>query len=222
MFLEFLPASHQYLLTILSIDWAFAQLVATLVAWPLLGDFTCQQDDPDCTRSENRGWRWFVITMGGLAMIMFVIRFVFFTIYESPKYLMGKGRDAEAVRVVHEVARRNGKTSTLTEDSLRACEPPGGDEMRADAAAVLKRRLEKVNLTHVRALFATRKLAISTSLIMVVWAFIGLAFPLYNAFLPYILAIRGATYGDGSTYITYRNALIIASLGVRKSCRSRP
>jgi hypothetical protein len=35
IFLEFLPASHQYLLTILSIDWAFAQVVATLVAWPV-------------------------------------------------------------------------------------------------------------------------------------------------------------------------------------------
>ena len=52
-----------------------------------------------------------MITMGGIAMIMFFIRFVCFTIYESPKYLMGKGRDEDAVRIVHEVARRNGKTS---------------------------------------------------------------------------------------------------------------
>jgi hypothetical protein len=42
----------------------------------------------------------------------------------------------------------------------------------------------------------------------------GLGFPLYNAFLPTILATRGAIYGDGSTYITYRNSLIIAVLGV--------
>lgn len=35
VFLEFLPASHQYLLTVLSIDWAFAQVVANLVAWPV-------------------------------------------------------------------------------------------------------------------------------------------------------------------------------------------
>jgi MFS family permease len=53
IFLEFLPASHQYLLTILSIDWALAQVFATLVAWPLLGYRTCQQDDEDCTKSEN-------------------------------------------------------------------------------------------------------------------------------------------------------------------------
>ena len=35
-----------------------------------------------------------------------------FTIYESPKFLMGKGRDEEAVRVVHEVARRNVEASS--------------------------------------------------------------------------------------------------------------
>lgn len=71
-----------------------------------------------------------------------------------------------------------------------------------------------MNLSHVRALFATRKLAYSTSLIMLVWAFIGLGYPLYNAFIPYIQATSGAKFGDGSTYLTYRNSLIIASLGV--------
>jgi MFS family permease len=42
----------------------------------------------------------------------------------------------------------------------------------------------------------------------------GLGFPLYNAFLPFIQATRGADFGDGSTYLTYRNTLIIATLGV--------
>jgi hypothetical protein len=66
----------------------------------------------------------------------------------------------------------------------------------------------------VRALFATPKLAISTTLLILIWAFIGLGYPLYNAFLPYLQAIRGAEFGDGSTYLTYRNSLIIAVLGV--------
>ena len=57
------------------------------------------------------GWRYFIIAMGGISLVEFVIRFVFFTVFESPKYLMGKGLDQEAVRIVHEVARRNGKTS---------------------------------------------------------------------------------------------------------------
>jgi len=213
IFLEFLPGSHQYLLTILSVNWALAQLVATLIAWPLLGNLTCSETQKLCTKSENMGWRFFMITMGGIAMIMFFVRFVCFTIYESPKYLMGKGRDGDAVRVVHEVARRNGKTSSLTIEDLRACEYLDGQQ-ETDVAAALKRKLEKLDLTHVRALFATKKLAFSTSMIMVVWAFIGLGYPLYNAFIPYIQATRGAQFGDGSTYLTYRNSLIIATLGV--------
>lgn len=153
-----------------------------------------------------------MIVMGCLAMLMFIARFFFFTLYESPKFLMGRGNDAEAVEVVHEVARRNGKTSPLSIADLEAVDQQGA--LRTDASAAMKRKLEKFNFTHVRALFATPKLAYSTSLIMLIWAFIGLGFPLYNAFLPYIQAIRGASFGDGSTYITYRNSLIIAVLGI--------
>jgi hypothetical protein len=159
------------------------------------------------------GWRYFILCMGGIALIMFVLRFACFTIFESPKFLMGKGRDADAVRIVHEVARRNGKTSSLTLSDLEIFNTDSGPQF-TEASAALKRKLEKLNFTHVKSLFATRKLALSTSLITIVWAFIGLGFPLYNAFLPYIQATRGAEIGDGSTYITYRNSLIIAVLGV--------
>jgi hypothetical protein len=122
----------------------------------------------------------------------------------------------------------------VTLEDLQACDPEG-TRTQTDAAAALKRKLEKFNLSHVRALFATPKLAFSTGLIMLIWALIGkleiesfgldvvdsrltldlgLGFPLYNAFLPYIQATRGAKFHDGSTYITYRNSLIIAVLGV--------
>ncbi|KAJ4296940.1 hypothetical protein N0V88_003856 [Collariella sp. IMI 366227] len=207
IYLEFLPASHQYLLTVLSVAWAVAQVVATLVAWPLLGNMTCQEG------RGNMGWRWFVITMGGITVAMFLVRFGLFTIYESPKYLMGKGRDEDAVRIVHEVARRNGKTTGLTVEDLKACEPEGYvREVKVGDA--VKRRLQDVKFERVRTLFATPKLALSTGVIMVIWAFIGLGYPLYNAFLPYIQATRGADFGDGSTYLTYRNSLIIAVLGI--------
>jgi hypothetical protein len=129
------------------------------------------------------GWRYFVITMGGVALIMFLIRFVAFSIFESPKFHMGKGRDEMAVKIVHEVARRNGRTSGLSIEDLRVCDGlQGGIGMETDNAAAIKRKLASLRGDHVRALFATRKLAFSTSMIMVVWAFIGLAFPLYVSF----------------------------------------
>lgn len=151
--------------------------------------------------------------MGGITSVMFFIRFVLFKIYESPKYLMGKGRDEEAVRVVHEVARRNKKTTDLTLADLKACEPEGY-VANTDASMAVKRQLAKFDLSHVRALFSTRKLGLSTGVIMSVWALIGLGYPLYNAYIPYIQATRGADFGDGSTYRTYRDSCIIAVLGV--------
>lgn len=39
---------------------------------------------------------------------------------------------------------------------------------------------------------------------------IGLASTLYNNFLPFLLASRGAQFGDSSYYITYRNVRILS------------
>lgn len=98
-------------------------------------------------------------------------------------------------------------------EDLRACDPEVTG-LQTDTSAAVKRKLEKLSLSHVRALFATRKLGLSTALIMAVWGLIGLGYPLYNAFIPYLQALKGADTGTGSTYITYRNSLIIAVLGV--------
>ncbi|KAK2749964.1 hypothetical protein FQN55_002682 [Onygenales sp. PD_40] len=211
IFLEFLPSTHQFLLTVLSVDWALAQVLATLVAWPLLGNLTCEENTK-CARGDNVGWRYFMIAVGGITMIMAFLRFACFTMFESPKYLMGIGKDEEAVKVVHEIARRNGKTSSLTVADLEAL--GAGATQGIGAVKALQRNLQKFDTAHVKSLFATPKLAWSTSLMILIWSFIGLGFPLYNSFLPYIQSSRGVDFGDGSTYITYRNSLIIAVLGV--------
>ncbi|KAE8148090.1 major facilitator superfamily domain-containing protein [Aspergillus avenaceus] len=216
IFLEFLPGSHQYLLTVLSVNWALAQLLANLIAWPLLGNLTCASAET-CTKSNNMGWRYFLITMGGLALLMCIVRILFFTLYESPKFLMGKGRNDEAVTVVHEVARRNGKMSDLSTDSLEELLSADEDQTPRQglkASDHMRMLLEPLSLPHVKALFNTPRRAWSTGLMILIWTLIGLGFPLYNAFLPYLQQTRGVQFGDGSTYITYRNSLIIAAVGV--------
>ncbi|KAK0185039.1 MFS general substrate transporter [Armillaria mellea] len=207
IFLEFIPKSHQYLLTVLSIWWALGQLLGSVVAWPLIGKFSCEPNQVPCPRSANQGWRYFLFAMGGLSMLLWVIRFFVFKLYESPKFLMGRGRDADAVEAVHKVARYNGKESTLTVEDLRKVD--GEKEnldlksvvMDTSVRAVLRRSLSELSGEHVRPLFSSAKLAWSTSLIIVLWALIGLAFPLYNAFVTYYLATRGADFGDGSQTI---------------------
>ena len=110
--------------------------------------------------------------------VLWVIRFFVFNLYESPKFLMGRGHDQAAVDVVHKVAAFNGKTSTLTLEHLRAAEnqgtglgKDGGDAEKMDTSAVAaaKRKLERFRMEHVKALFATRKLAWSTSLLITLW-----------------------------------------------------
>lgn len=151
-------------------------------------------------------------------LLMWMIRWRFH-LYESPKYLMGRGRDAEAIEVLNKVAAYNGSSNRLTLEELQRVgviagtegEAEKGGGVDASVAAAIRRNLEHLKGDHVKSLFATRKLALSTSVLIVVWALIGLAFPLYNSFVTYFLLTRGADFGDSSVYLTYRN--------VSPSCR---
>lgn len=109
-------------------------------------------------------------------LLLWGIRFFLFKLHESPKYLMGRGRDQDAVDVMHKVATYNGRTSLLTVEQLKAAgsyasEKKGTDNGRLDTSAMgaFKRQLEKLSADHVKSLFATRKLAWSTSLLIIIW-----------------------------------------------------
>lgn len=127
---------------------------------------------------------------------------------------MGKGRYEDAVAVVHEVARRNGSSASLSVDDLITPETSAEQPPTVGTNVLIRQRLDHLTLSHIRALFDTPGRAWSTSLLIVVWGLIGLSFPLYNAFLPYIQQTKGAEFGDGSTALTYRNSLIIAAVGL--------
>ncbi|KAH9919613.1 MFS general substrate transporter [Fomitopsis serialis] len=218
VFLDFVPGSHQYLLTILSIWWAIGQLVASLIAWPLISNISCPETATTCTKSENMGWRYLLFTLGGMTLVLWAIRFFAFNLEESPRYLVGRGRDADAVAVIHRIAAYNGRSSSLTVEQLAAAGERAVEANKAAAgAAGLPTLLSGTSVWttyHIRSLFKTAKLAWSTSLLIVIWGIIGLASTLYNSFLPYILAHRDANYGDSSYYTTYRQEVILGAIGV--------
>jgi hypothetical protein len=141
------------------------------IAWPLIANFSCEATAKTCSRSENRGWRYFLFTMGGLMLLFWFLRFFVFKLYESPKYLVGRGRDAEAVDVVHKVAEYNGVQSSLSIEQLLAVdrEYGSGKAIDASAGAAVKRTLSIFDMSRVKVLFATRKMAYSTSLLIILW-----------------------------------------------------
>jgi hypothetical protein len=153
---------------------------------------------------------------------MSVLRVTIIHLHETPKYLLTHGRDEDVVNSLHvgpifksadrylnfaqSIAAKYNRPCSLTLEQLQSC-----GELKSG-------RLSGFSLSdireHVTGLFATRKLGLSTALIWVSWTLIGLAYPLYNVFLPVYLKTRGADFGAGSNYTTWRNYAIVNFAGI--------
>ncbi|KAI1610283.1 MFS general substrate transporter [Exophiala viscosa] len=217
VFLEFLPGTHQYLLEILALWWAIGLAIPAGAAWGFLPRYSCASDTPagQCKKADNMGWRYLMYTMGAITLFAFFLRFFLFRLRESPRYLIGQGRYQEAIDVLNDVAKYNGTTQPLTVEDLIQVERDFAESHNiapVNKKTAVKRTLAQFRpggLKHIRALFASKKLAYSMVLILLVWGMIGLASPLYSNFLPEYLALHGAQSGSDSINITYRNNFII-------------
>ncbi|KAG6824019.1 hypothetical protein H0H92_008253 [Tricholoma furcatifolium] len=111
--------------------------------------------------------------MGGFMVALWSIRFFLFKLHESPKYLMGCGRDEDAVAVIHRVAKYNGMASSLTLEHLSRVGGLSNEETKVPdttTKGAIARNLAKFDGAHVKSLFATKKLAYSTTMLMILWA----------------------------------------------------
>lgn len=207
LFLEFLPDADGRMLTLLSAWWPVGQLLASLIAWAFMGT----------NYSINQGWRYFVYTLGAITFVMFLCRFLVFELYESPKYLLSRGRQAEAVAVVHGLAFKNGKKTWLTEDILNVI---GGEQVvtnntQQGAIQIIKHKFAAFSGDRIKPLFRTNILARTTILLWFCWLTIGLGYPLFNAFLPQYLSEGKSASGEAvSASETYRNYAITSVVGV--------
>ncbi|KAL8989539.1 MAG: hypothetical protein Q9177_001596 [Variospora cf. flavescens] len=195
LFLEFLPFASSGLLTALSVWWPVGQLISSM--------------------ADNMGWRYLNLTLGAFTFVMFMCRFFLFHLYESPKFLLSQGRQAEAVATVHGIAYKNGKTTWLSEDVLNEI---GGlaiveDKQKLSRKEIVSRNLNKFSTERIAPLFATRKLGLMTILIWFCWTTIGMGYPLFNAFLPQYLANSNAEQPTAPS-IVYRNYAITSVVGV--------
>ncbi|RPA98746.1 MFS general substrate transporter [Choiromyces venosus 120613-1] len=237
LFLEFLPEKNGNLLAGLSVWWPVGQLVGSLVAWGFVPKHSCTAEVADaghCRKEDNMGWRYLIITLGGLTMVMFIARFFTFHLYESPKFYISRGRDGEAVSVVHGIAHKNKTKTWLTLDLLRELSRADDDHdhgnhpsitattpspsameesSKLSAMQIIKTRTERFTLKQIRPLFADRKLGLTTALVWFCWATIGMGYPLFNAFLPIYLTKNGAG-GVKPNSIVYRNYAITSIVGV--------
>ncbi|KAK2597478.1 hypothetical protein QQS21_005948 [Conoideocrella luteorostrata] len=221
LFLEFLPDASSSLLTLLSVWWPIGQLISSLAAWYFIAKYPVDQ-----------GWRYFVVTIGIVTFAMFVIRFFIFRLFESPKFLLNRGRQDEAVAVVHGIAYKNNVKTWLTSEILNQVaadeynnRPVPSGEPRAASSNAISEKLKSFSGERLKPLFQNKTLGTATGLIWFCWATIGMGYPLFNAFLPqYFSHHHSSSPGDDGKAIpsetsiisneTYRNYAITSIMGV--------
>ncbi|CAI7570762.1 unnamed protein product [Penicillium manginii] len=213
LFLEFLPMASGNLLTMLSVWWPIGQLISSLLAWAFIPTFSCESAE-NCTKEQNMGWRYLVLTLGALTFCMFIARFFFFHLYESPKFLLSRGRQDEAVASVHGIAYKNKTKTWLTTEILNEIggHPETTEEEKLGFVDIIKRFFSKFSMERIGPLFNNKRLGITTVILWFCWTTIGMGYPLFNAFLPQYLGSSGGQ--TNSAYITYRNYAITSIVGV--------
>lgn len=138
----------------------------------------------------------------GLVLIMSVLRVTIIRLKETPKYLLGEGKDEEVVAGFHAMAEKYNRPCTITIEQLAACGTIKSVHGRS--------KLSFGEFTiHIQGLFATKAIGLSTSLLWLSWTLIGLAYPLFYVFLSSYLATRGAEFGNLSNYETWRNYALV-------------
>lgn len=180
VFLEYLPGDKQWLVTFMAAWWGFGQAITGFIAWGFLSPkkWNCAADAVTCSKDENWGWRYTMFTGGALVLAMSLMRITVIKLKETPKYLLSVGEDAQVVETLQSIATKYNRPCSLTVQKLEACGTIRG-------AGSSKYSLGK-SLSHLRGLFQTRSIGLSTMLIWFSWMLIGLAYPLFYVFLPYV------------------------------------
>ncbi|KAJ9128316.1 hypothetical protein QFC24_000609 [Naganishia onofrii] len=231
--LEFLPQNKRYLLALLSLWQPIGVVVACAIAYGFVPKYRCDTSLPSCmitaagapccSKGDNMGWRYLLITLGAITLTVFFLRFVVFNFRESPKYLLGKGKEQEAIDVLHSIARFNrAPPPTLTVEDFAAIDqetsftsdPVSTQPLKTTqhTKAVLKDGLGK--LRHLKGLFRTPLMAFTTVIIWIAYMGDFWSFNIAGSYLPIILNNRNVSSGQNTVYDTYKQYLIIYSPGV--------
>lgn len=137
--LEATPQNKRYLLPLLSIFQPIGVVICSVLAYGFIPNWSCSPNFSEgdralpacgavtlgqacCSREDNMGWRYLLFTLGGITILVFVLRSVIFEFQESPKFLIYRGKDVEAIEVLHTIARFNNTSCALTLEDLEALE----------------------------------------------------------------------------------------------------
>jgi hypothetical protein len=115
----------------------------------------------------DKGWRYVWYGNGAIVFLCSILRLTVIRLHETPKYLLVKGDDAKVVKLLQDIARKYNRPCQLNLESL--------ESLGAISSTYGQSRYSFGELAaHIRGLFMTRKLAISTGLLWLSWTLIGM------------------------------------------------
>ncbi|KAG0651672.1 MFS siderochrome iron transporter 1 [Hyphodiscus hymeniophilus] len=226
--LEFLPQNRRFLVSLLSMWQPIGVVAASGIAYGTTAKYRCNVNLPACnglghgeaccTLSSNMGWRYQVIVTGAITLAVFFARFLLFRFYESPKFLLSKGREQDAIDVLFKIAKFNGAPEpTLTVEDFRRIDRARGikgtDQAAGSSAKDVILDVFK-NLGFLRGLFL-RKLECFTFILLAI-AYMGdyWSFNLAGYFLPIVLLQNNVSSGANNVTDTYREYVYIYLPGI--------
>jgi MFS family permease len=125
VFLEYLPSKYAWLLTLMAAWWGVGQLIAGLFAWAFLPNFSCAGPESEtgepCNWDTNPGWRYVWFASGALVFAMSIARVTIIRLKETPKFLVGEGRDEQVVETLQFIAKKYNRQCSLTIETMQAC-----------------------------------------------------------------------------------------------------
>ncbi|KAF2682178.1 MFS general substrate transporter [Lentithecium fluviatile CBS 122367] len=134
--LEFTPQNRRYILPLLSVFQPIGLVVYSAIApnfseaGPLAACNAVAGGERCCAEADNMGWRYLLYTLGSVTLCVSFLRFIVFQFQKSPKFLIYRGRDAEAVQVLQHVAKMNG---TILGGSAKQLQPTWKETIRLES-----------------------------------------------------------------------------------------
>ncbi|KAH7070568.1 sugar transporter-like protein [Paraphoma chrysanthemicola] len=234
--LEFLPQSRRFLVSLLSMWQPIGVVAASGIAYGTAAKWRCDVElpsckavasaQPCCTVSSNMGWRYNVIVLGVMTLTIFFLRYFVFSFHESPKFLLSRGREAEAIEVLHKIAKFNRQPMpTLTLEMFAAIdEMDSNASSRAEIVPMAGRTRAEKNkavvkgvgkeLKRLKSVFTNRLSCFIFILLGITYMGDYWSFNLAGNFLPLILLRNNVSTGRGTVSDTYQQYVIIYAPGI--------
>lgn len=180
--------------------------------------------EPCCTVSSNMGWRYTVIVLGCFTLVIFFLRFFVFTFHESPKFLLSRGREAEAIEVLHKIAKFNRAPAPqltvemfvaidLSEGHTPVVHSASGKKTMAETMKIVGKGFAK-EVKRIKGVFTNKLQAFIFVLLAIAYMGDYWSFNLAGAYLPIILLRNNVDKGQGTVAETYRQYVYIYLPGI--------